>query len=175
MTFEALTPGTAEGRSRAILEELVQRHGDVGAMVSTMAHSPAVLEGYLGLSKAMRRSRLDRAVSERISLAIQQRQGCEMCLGFHTTAAAAAGVSSEEIARARLGTSEDAAAAEAIRFGLQVHLAPWTISDDDVDRLIALGYTEREIADIVGIVALNVLTGAFNLATGVGVARRGGS
>lgn len=172
MTFEALTPDTAPGRAGDILAELTRRHGEVGAMVSTMAHSPAVLEGYLELSKAMRRSRLNRAVSERISLAIQQRQGCEMCIGFHTTAAAAAGVSDEEIRAARLGTSDDAAAAEAIRFGLQVYTAPWSISDDDVDQLVKLGFSEREIADIVGIVALNVLTGAFNLATGVGVARR---
>jgi AhpD family alkylhydroperoxidase len=172
MTFESLTPETAAGRSKDILTELTQRHGEVGAMVSTMAHSPAVLEGYLGLSKAMRRSKLSRAVSERISLAIQQRQGCEMCLGFHTAAAEAAGLSEDEILAARLGTSADPAAAEAIRFGMQIYSAPWSISNDDVDQLIKLGYSEREIADIVGIVALNVLTGAFNLATGVGVARR---
>ena len=172
MTFEPLTPETASGRSQDILTELTRRHGEVGAMVSTMAHSPAVLEGYLGLSKAMRRSKLSRAVSERISLAIQQRQGCEMCLGFHTAAAAAAGLSEDEILAARLATSADPAAAEAIRFGMQIYTAPWSISDDDVDQLVDLGYSERDIADIVGIVALNVLTGAFNLATGVGVARR---
>lgn len=172
MTFKPLTPDTAPGRSKELLADLLQRHGELGAMVTTMAHSPAVLEGYLGLSKAMKRSKLSRAVSERISLAIQQRQGCEMCLGFHTTAATAAGVSDEEIDAARLGTSQDSAAAEAIRFGLQVYTAPWSIGDDDVDRLFDLGYTEREIADIVGVVALNVLTGAFNLATGVGVTRR---
>ncbi|WP_233197149.1 hypothetical protein [Cryobacterium sp. N21] len=40
-----LTPATAVGASRDLLGELVDRHGQVGAMVSTMAHSPAVLGG----------------------------------------------------------------------------------------------------------------------------------
>ena len=48
----ALTPPTAQGAAQDMLTELVARHGQVGAMVSTVAHSPAVLGGYLPLSKA---------------------------------------------------------------------------------------------------------------------------
>ena len=61
--FSRLTPETAVGASRDLLGDLVERHGQVGDMVSTMAHSPAVLGGYLQLSKAMRRAKLDRKVS----------------------------------------------------------------------------------------------------------------
>ena len=50
--FSRLTPETAVGASRDLLGDLVERHGQVGDMVSTMAHSPAVLGGYLDLSKA---------------------------------------------------------------------------------------------------------------------------
>lgn len=78
--FEPLTPETAVGASRELLGELVERHGTVGDMVATMAHSPAVLGGYLGLSKAMRRSKLDRTASELISIAVQEQQGCGLCL-----------------------------------------------------------------------------------------------
>ncbi|MBR7503149.1 alkylhydroperoxidase, partial [Mycobacterium tuberculosis] len=60
--FSRLTPETAVGASRDLLGDLVERHGQVGDMVSTMAHSPAVLGGYLQLSKAMRRAKLDRKV-----------------------------------------------------------------------------------------------------------------
>jgi len=37
-----LTPDTAVGASRDLLADLVSRHGRIGDMVSTMAHSPAV-------------------------------------------------------------------------------------------------------------------------------------
>ncbi|NEK47359.1 alkylhydroperoxidase, partial [Rhizobium leguminosarum] len=43
--FSRLTPETAVGASRDLLGDLVERHGQVGDMVSTMAHSPAVLGG----------------------------------------------------------------------------------------------------------------------------------
>ena len=41
------------------------------------------------------------------------------------------------------------------------------LTDDQVAELHAFGYTDREIVDVVGIVALNVLTGAFNLIGGL--------
>lgn len=37
--FSRLTPETAVGSSRDLLGDLVERHGEVGDMVSTMAHS----------------------------------------------------------------------------------------------------------------------------------------
>ena len=67
--FAPLTAETAVGASRDLLGELVERHGTVGDMVSTMAHSPAVLGGYLQLSRAMRRAKLDRRISELLSIA----------------------------------------------------------------------------------------------------------
>jgi hypothetical protein len=48
-----LTPDTAVGAAREMLSELVGRHGQVGDMVRAMANSPAVLGGYLQLSRAM--------------------------------------------------------------------------------------------------------------------------
>ncbi|MEQ7125765.1 hypothetical protein ABN034_14735 [Actinopolymorpha sp. B11F2] len=45
-----------------MLTDLVVRHGQVGSMVATLAHSAAVLGGHLQLSKAMRRTKLSRRV-----------------------------------------------------------------------------------------------------------------
>ncbi len=36
----------------------------------------------------------------------------------------------------------------------------------DVERLRELGYSDEQLAEVVGLVALNVLTGAFNLVAG---------
>ncbi|MGW1281029.1 carboxymuconolactone decarboxylase family protein [Streptomyces tsukubensis] len=162
-----LTPDTAVGASRDLLADLVSRHGRVGDMVSTMAHSPAVLGGYLQLSRAMGRAKLDRRISERISIAVQVRQGCGLCLDAHVDAARALGVDEEEIARAREGTSADPAIAAIIALGLQVHREPASITDEQITALREHGYSDRAIADVVGVVALNVLTGSFNLLAGL--------
>ncbi|MFH8687287.1 carboxymuconolactone decarboxylase family protein [Streptomyces anulatus] len=162
-----LTPDTAVGASRDLLAELVSRHGEVGDMVSTMAHSPAVLGGYLQLSRAMGRAKLDRGISERISIAIQTRQGCRLCLDAHVGAARRTGVDEDEIERARTGTSEDPGIAAIIALALQVYREPASITDAQVIALREHGYSDRAIADVVGVVALNILTGAFNLLAGL--------
>ncbi|MDK0524421.1 carboxymuconolactone decarboxylase family protein [Streptomyces sp. ML-6] len=162
-----LTPDTAVGASRDLLADLVSRHGHVGDMVSTMAHSPAVLGGYLQLGRAMGRAKLDRRISERISIAVQALQGCGLCLDAHVGAARAMGVDEEEIERARTGTSADPAIAAIIALALQVYREPTSITDEQVDALREHGYSDRAMADVVGVVALNILTGAFNLLAGL--------
>ncbi|MEV0118788.1 carboxymuconolactone decarboxylase family protein [Streptomyces sp. NPDC050844] len=162
-----LTPDSAVGASRDLLAELVSRHGRIGDMVSTMAHSPAVLGGYLQLSRAMGRAKLDRRISERISMAIQALQGCGLCLDAHAGAARALGVDEEEIERAHAGTSADPAIAAIIALALQVYREPTSITDEQVTALRDHGYSDRAMADVVGVVALNILTGAFNLLAGL--------
>lgn len=162
-----LTPDTAVGASRDLLSDLVSRHGQIGDMVSTMAHSPAVLGGYLQLSRALKRAKLNRKVSKRISIAIQAQQGCGLCLDSHVNAARAVGVEEEEIERARAGTSADPAIAAIITLALQIYRQPTTITDEQILALRDHGYSDREITDVVGIVTLNILTGAFNLLAGL--------
>jgi AhpD family alkylhydroperoxidase len=165
--FTPLTPETATGRAAELLGGIWDRHGSAGAMVSTMAHSPSVLGGYLDLSRATKRSALDRRISERIALAVQAWVGCEACLAAHTDAAKHLGLPDAEIELAKQGTSTDPKAAELVTFALRVLVEPATITDDDIAQL-RTRCTDREILDVVAIVALQVLTGGFNLVTGLG-------
>jgi AhpD family alkylhydroperoxidase len=165
--FQTHNSSTAVGPAAARLAELEARHGHVGTMVATMAGSPSVLAGYLDLSRAMRRTKLTRAVSERISLAVQDHLGCALCLQAHTHAARAAGLGDSEIALARAGTSGDSAIAPIVAFGRRAHQEPASITDTDIDALRALGLRDRDVLDIVALIALNVLTGTFNLVAGL--------
>ena len=63
-----LDPEQATSTARTLLAGIIDRHGDAGVM----AHSPALLQGYLDLSRAMKRSALPRPISEKISLAVQE-------------------------------------------------------------------------------------------------------
>ena len=166
--FPAHTPTTATGRASDALTRLWHRHGDnVGVMARTMAGSPSVLEGYLELSRAMKRTTLPRSLSEQISLSIQQHLNCALCLASHTTAARAAGLSDDDIALARSGTANDPAAAALIAYANQVHQAPATVTCEQIGELRRLGHSDRQLLDVVGLVTLNHLTGAFNLVAGL--------
>lgn len=163
-----LTPMTAKGHAKDLLRELVDRHGEIGPMVATMAHSPAMLSGYLALSRSMKRAKLSRHVSELMSIALQARIGCGLCLRAHEETALQLGIDADEIERAKAGTSNRAEHAAAVSFGLKILAEPSRISDRDLDQLRLRGFSDREVADMVGLVALNLLTGAFNLTAGVG-------
>ena len=162
-----LTPSTAVGASRDLLSDLVSKHGRVGSMVSAMAHSPALLSGYLQLSRAMRRTKLSRTISERISIAVQVQQGCGLCLNSHIDAARSLGIDEGEIQRARAGGSVDPSIAAIIDLALKVYREPTAITDAQINGLRDYGFNDREIADVVGVVSLNILTGAFNLLAGL--------
>ncbi|MEV0197148.1 carboxymuconolactone decarboxylase family protein [Nonomuraea sp. NPDC050691] len=163
----ALPPADAPGKSRQLLDDIIDRRGGVGEMVATMAHSPALLQGYLDFSRAMKRTKLPRTLSEKISLAVQEWIGCGLCLDAHTAGARAAGLSETDIALARQGTSTDAREAALIAVAVRVLAEPSSLSDQDVADLRAHGWSDRIIAELPGLVALNLLTGSFNLLAGL--------
>ena len=161
-----IDPDRAEGAVKQTLDELARR-GPLGPMIRGMANSTALLRGYLELSRAMKRSHLDRRVSERVSLAVQEWVGCDYCLAAHTEAARKLGLSETDIELARQGTATDPKIAALVALGQQVAAAPSEVSDEQVAELRELGWRDEQIADVVGLVALNVLTGSFNLVAGI--------
>ena len=161
-----LDPEQAPSGARTLLTGIIDRHGDAGPIMSTMAHSSALLQGHLELSRAMKRTSLSRALSEQVSLAVQEWIGCTLCLAAHTAAGREAGLTDTDIALARQGTATDARDAALITFAVRVLAEPATVTDDDLTELHREGWSGRVLADVVGLVALNQLTGSFNLVAG---------
>src|SRR5215207_2105515 len=153
----------AEGKARELLDELVQRGGEPGPMVRAMANAPALLRGYLDLTRAMKRVHIDRRIVERINLAVHEWLSCDYCLLSHTRAARQLGVPDSEIELARQGTSSDPAIAAIVAFAQQVLAEPAEIGDADVERLRAHGWRDEQIAEVAVLVDQKLITGGFNL------------
>ena len=165
--FELVDPERAEGAAEELLAELAARGATPGRMLRAMANAPVLLRGYMDLNRALKRSHLDRRISERISLAIHEWLGCDYCIAAHTAAAEKLGLSERDIRLARQGTATEPPVAAIIAFALQVLSSPADITDADVEGLRAHGYSDEQIAEVVALVALQFLTGAFNLVAGV--------
>lgn len=161
-----LEPTDAPARSAELLNDILGRHGSAGAMVRMMAHSPALLQGYLELSRAIKRATLPRPLAEKVSLAVQEWIGCQTCLSAHATAATNAGLSEADIEMARQGVSTDARETALLSFAVRVLAEPATLVDRDLAELREHGWSDRVVGDVVGLVALNQLTGSFNLVAG---------
>jgi uncharacterized peroxidase-related enzyme len=157
----------ATGKGRELLDELTARGGEPGPMVRAMANAPALLRGYLDLNRAMKRTHLDRRIVERINLAVHEWLACEYCLVAHTRAARHLGLTDADIELARQGTATDPKIATMVAYGQQVIAAPGEVTDTQIEELRAHGYTDEQIAEVVGLVALQLLTGGLNLVAGI--------
>ena len=135
-------------------------------MVRGMANAPALLRGYLDLTRAMKRTHLDRRITERISLAVHEWLSCDYCLAAHAKAARTLGLSETDIELARQGTATEPAVAAIVAFAQQIIASPGEVTDEQVQDLREHGYSDEQIVEVVGLVSLQFLTGAFNLVAG---------
>ncbi|SEF87730.1 carboxymuconolactone decarboxylase family protein [Marinobacterium lutimaris] len=156
--------------SKASLEAVNNLLGSVPNLFRIVANSPETLEGYLGLNGALGKGLLDAPTRERIALAVAQVNGCNYCLAAHQYLGAnLAKLSVAEIEANRRGSSSDAKAAVAVEFAVKVVKNRGKVSDSDVVAVRAAGYSDAELVEIVGHVALNTLTNYVNEVLGTEV------
>jgi uncharacterized peroxidase-related enzyme len=157
----------APAASHGLLDAVNKQLGVVPNLFRLVSHSPAALEGYLGLSGALGKGELSAQTRERIALAVAEINACDYCLSAHTYLAKnLAKLDDAEIAANRNGGSNDAKAAAAVHFAKQVANARGRVSDADLAAVKAAGYSDGAVIEIVLNVALNVWTNYINIVAG---------
>lgn len=136
--------------------------GKVPNMMKAMAHSPALLEGYLNFSGALAKGVLAAPLREQIALLVSQANGCEYCLSAHSLLAARGGLTREEITGAREGISAEAKSQAALSLAQGILDDRGDASDEQLADAREAGLSDAEIAEVVGHVALSTLTNYFN-------------
>jgi uncharacterized peroxidase-related enzyme len=149
--------------SHAMLEAVKKQLGSVPNLFRLMAQSPATLEGYLGLSGALGKGALDAQTRTRIAMAVAEQNACEYCLSAHTYIGKnMAKLSDSELTDNRVGKSGDAKAAAALQFSNRVVATKGLVSDADLKQVKSAGYSDAQIIEMVGHVALNTFTNFLN-------------
>jgi uncharacterized peroxidase-related enzyme len=160
--LQALNPASTTGKAHALLTAVSNKLGLVPNMMRTMANSPGVLEGYLGLSGALAMGRLPAELREQIALAVSQANGCNYCLAAHSLLGKKAGLADGDVVAARRGDASDPRSRAAIHFALAVVRARGGVADAELERVRGAGFGDGEIAEIVAHVALNTLSNYLN-------------
>ena len=75
-----LTIDTADAATAATLKAVKAKLGMVPNLFATLAHAPAALNGYLGLSETLGTGRLSATQREIVALAAGQANRCQYCL-----------------------------------------------------------------------------------------------
>ena len=167
-TLPMMDPSTAVGPAADLMAGAQRDYGIVPNMHKTMANSPALLSGYMSLSKALGDGVLSPQVRESITLTVSQSNGCGHCLSAHSfLAEKVAHLSADDIAKARQGHARDPKTAALLSFAATVNDTRGKVTEDDFDDVRAAGATDEEIAETIGNVALTVFTNYFNIACDV--------
>lgn len=157
-----INPSTAEGHAQELFQGVKSKIGMVPNLFKTMGHSPALLEGFLGLNGALARGALPARIREQLALAISQTNRCDYCLSAHTLTGKLAGLRPEEIVAARRGKSEDPKAQAALTLQQNLLESRGDVSDEQLAAARRGGLSDAELVEIVGSVAVMTLTNFLN-------------
>lgn len=157
----------ANPEQAALLSAIQAQLGMVPNFLKVLANSPAALQAFLGLHSISSSGSLDELTRERIALALAQANGCQYCVSAHTAIGRKTGLTGNEIAAARAGTSEDAKAAAAVKFARSLSENTGDVTTAELLEIRNAGYTDSDLVEIITHVALNLLTNILGKASRV--------
>jgi uncharacterized peroxidase-related enzyme len=155
--ISALTIETAPDASRPVLEAVKSNFGVLLNVFKTMAHSPALLSGYVQFYQAMEKTSLSPKERETVSLAVSEVNGCAYCMSVHNMMATKGGMTPEDIRAARDGKLDPIAV-----LARQIALTRGQVTDEDLATARAAGLTDAKIVEVIGDVALMTVTNLLN-------------
>ncbi len=154
--------GLAEGQTKELLGVVKSKFGTVPNALKTMAQAPAVLEGYLSLNGALAKGVLPAKVREQIALTVSQTNGCEYCLSAHSLTGKLAGLQPDQIVASRRGKANDPKAQAVLMLTQNILERKGNVSDEQLAEARAAGVNEAEMVEVVGNIAVMVLTNFLN-------------
>jgi uncharacterized peroxidase-related enzyme len=159
----ALNPDETTGKTKELFNAIQGKFGVVPNMMRTMGNSPALLEGYLNLNGALAKGTLSPKTGELLALAIGEKNSCDYCVSAHSyIGEKLAHLDAETIENARRANAADAKTDAALKFATTLIAKQGLVAAGDIEAVKAAGFTDGEIGELVGHVALNILTNYFN-------------
>ncbi|NIR91698.1 MAG: carboxymuconolactone decarboxylase family protein [Gammaproteobacteria bacterium] len=157
----AIDPGSASGAAKALLERIWEETGMVPALLRAMAHSPAVLDGYLAIQERLDGGALDTRLRYHIALSVSQANGSEYCVAAYSALGKAAGLSEEAVRDARRASSPDRRTDTVLKFARALQSGAGQAISRHLPRLRDVGLGDTEIVEVVAHVMIVSLANAL--------------
>ncbi|MFX0573278.1 carboxymuconolactone decarboxylase family protein [Nocardia nepalensis] len=153
---------TADAEQADLLTEVQRQLGRVPNLYAAMANSPATLRGYLTMRDALTRGKLSARVREQLALLVASENGCDYCVAAHSMRAGRMGFTEEAIAATRAAHAEDPHADAVLQIAREVLRSRGRVDDHVIASARERGVSDAELSEVVGHIALNVLSNYFN-------------
>ncbi len=167
--IQVIEQSNANAEQKALLDAIQGQLGMVPNFLKVFANSPVALQAFLGLHGVANAGSLSPQTRERIALALAQQNTCEYCLSAHTAIGRKAGLTGDEIAAARAGSSEDAKAAVAVKLARSLVEHKGDITTAELIEAREAGYSDADIVEIITHVGMNLLTNILGKASRVDI------
>ncbi|HLG39409.1 MAG TPA: carboxymuconolactone decarboxylase family protein [Chitinophagaceae bacterium] len=161
--LQAVNPETSAGKTKELFNGIEKKLGMVPNMMRTMGNSVAVLNGYLSFSGALGDSKIGAKLGEQIALAVAEANQCEYCLSAHSYIGdKMLGIDKDILSSSREANTGNQKADAALVFTQALVKKKGLVTDEDVNKVFAAGFSEGEVAEIVAHTALNIFTNYIN-------------
>lgn len=157
--YPVLTLDTAPDTARPVLRDLQKSFGLIPNIAGTMAHSPTLIGGFIGLFTAVHGGRLSEAEIQILLLTNAVTNASAWPVAFHSFLALKAGIAPEDVQALRAGQ-----APQTPRYAALSNLARTLIETRGhagapvLDALFDAGFDREQALEVIGVVAASTIT-----------------
>ncbi len=163
MQFPIHTKETAPEASRATLETTEKKYGFLPNLYGVLAESPAAVQAYAGVNKALEQSVLTPVEQQVVMLVVSTANECTYCVGAHSTVAQMVRMPEDVLDALRAQRPLSDRKLNALRtLVLSILQHRGWVPKDDQEFFVAAGYEQRHLLDVLMIVALKTLSNYTN-------------
>lgn len=147
-TREQVTPG-----AQGVFDHVQSDFGMVPNLFATIGYSENALTSYLAFQQAQTKGSFNAKEREAVFLAVSQVNGCQYCLAAHTAVGKMSGFSEDETVQLRAGTHPNRKLTVTTRLAAGITRHHGRPEPQLLEDFFALGYGEKELIDLVALVA----------------------
>ncbi|TAJ08406.1 MAG: carboxymuconolactone decarboxylase family protein [Nitrospirae bacterium] len=163
MQCQIHTKETAPEASRATLDATAKQYGFLPNLFGVLAESPAAVQAYAAINKALEQSTLSPVEQQVVALTVSTTNDCAYCVGAHSTVAHMVHMPQDVLAALREQRPLPDKKLDALRtlvLSIMDHRG-W-VPEGDLERFTAAGYTGRHVLDVITLLALKTLSNYVN-------------
>ncbi len=163
MKIDVLSRDQAPGDAGPLLEQAERSFGFVPNILGTMANAPALLEGYMTLSKIFEKTSFSTAEKQVVLLAASAENGCDYCTAAHSTAARGQGVDDAVVDASVNGESlPDDRLDRLYRFTRTLVETRGRPTDADLEAFLEAGFEPAQVQEVILGVGMKTLSNYNN-------------